>query len=161
MDLIATHWAKHSKPLAIDLTVAHPLCASHVAVAAVAPEALLRQLERGKREKHEPACGDRLEFLPFAFTSLGGWGSEAHAFFAKLFPTQRAAGDGGPPPGDAGGSDDAPRPGSGVTDWEAVTRRRQFFQRVSVALQRANADMVTSRAVMVGWGDEPEGEDEW
>ena len=55
VDLIATNWAKHSKPLAIDLTVAHPLCASHVAVAAVAPDALLRQLERGKREKHAPA----------------------------------------------------------------------------------------------------------
>ena len=103
-----------------------------------------------------------MEFVPFAFTSLGGWGPEVHAFFTALFPTQRVAGDGGSS-GDVGdgGSSDAPRPGSGVTDWEAVTRRRQFFQRVSVALQRANADMVTSRAVMVGRGDDPASGDEW
>ena len=53
----------------------------------------------------------------------------------------------------------------GNATFSGTSRGQNSFHPTEARLRRpaapANADMVTSRAVMVGWGDEPEGEDEW
>ncbi|MEM7496283.1 MAG: hypothetical protein AAF471_09360 [Myxococcota bacterium] len=130
VDAIISNILRHTNPVAVDLTVVHPLAESYFRAAAISPKALLLQREHAKNVKHRAAVRQcRMDFLPFVFNTYGGWGGVVRDFFYALFPVLQS---------------DGAEPSS--VSWPLLAVRLAFIDDLAVSLQRLNAMMLLSRA---------------
>ena len=121
-DVTIRRWV-NGKDGAIDVTVTSPLSPSNVKCAAAEPGGALDKAYQRKVKDTAEAC--RLEgivFLPFAVESLGGFHSGAVAQVRQLAAVLARC--------------------KGVEEGEVTS---QIFGRLSLALMRANAAMISSR----------------
>ena len=121
-DITIRRWT-NGKDGAIDVTVASPLCPSHVTEAAAqAGAALEKACKRKVRETAEACLREGVVFLPFALETLGGLHKGA-IIQVKLIATALAR-------------------SKGLYEGEATG---QLFGRISLTLMKANALMLSTR----------------
>ena len=121
-DITIRRWM-NGKDGAIDVTMASPLCPSHVTEAAAqAGAALEKACKRKVRETAEACLREGVVFLPFALETLGGLHKGA-IIQVKLIATALAR-------------------SKGLYEGEATG---QLFGRISLTLMKANALMLSTR----------------
>ena len=87
---LLVHSFKAGKPLAIDVTVTHPLRTSCAALASgLSPSVDASRAESAKVEKYSEACSRAgWLFMPFALETTGGWGPKARRLIQILASAQ-------------------------------------------------------------------------
>ena len=121
-DVLIPLW--RNRPHAFDVAVTSPLCASNLQQASTNTGAALEKMKQTKNNKHFHLCRQQgITFVPLVVETLGGWDSEASFHLSKIaeMTAQRS-------------------------DKRAAIVSKQFFQRLSVLLQRANASLMATRA---------------
>ena len=122
-DLFLPSW-RRGQPAALDVTVISSLQPATVTQAAHTPGHALKVAARRKNAAHLTSCSRAgVNFIPLAVEALGGWATEAIETICDLarFLGQRSASL----------SDSSPR--------------RHLFQRLSVTLQKGNAQLLLLR----------------
>lgn len=105
------------KMLVWDATVAHALAPSYIQKSSKKGGAVAEQAATKKRNDHRSIIDQNYIFVPFACKTLGPWCNEAHTFVHQLMKM--------------------------VTMSTGELKSKQYFtQRISIAIQRANAACV-------------------
>ena len=120
--LFLQNW--RGRQTAFDVAVTSPLSRSALPQSSKTAGAALASMKANKINKHSRACqANGIAFVPLVAETLGGWETDA-LFHLRAIAKQTAA-----------------RSAS-----QAPIAIRQFFQRLSVLLQRANAALIAARA---------------
>ena len=122
LDILLQNW--RGRQTAFDVAVTSPLSRSALPQSFKTAGAALASMKANKTNKHTRACqANGIAFVPLVVETLGGWETDALSHL-RAIAKQTAA-----------------RSAS-----QAPIAIRQFFQRLSVLLQRANAALIASRA---------------
>ena len=123
-----------AKAVVMDISITHPCAASFLTDAAAAEGAAARQREQKKMAKYgQAADAAGFRMVPAVFETFGTAGPLFKAYFKEVTkPKQnrRSLGD------EEGGE-----------SWAANTFAAFWQQRISVALQRGNSDVIVQRAI--------------
>ena len=113
----------------IDYSVTHPSAPSYIAAAQTKLGAAVSR-EQKKEQKYGDACkAVDVSFKPFVLETFGAMGSKARSFFKEAVRIMENR-----------LNDDDPR------TWTATTFATMWMQRMSVSLQRGNAQAILYRA---------------
>ena len=111
------------RKMAFDVSVVSPVQDAIILRASDVPGAAIEMRKSEKNRKHFDNCRARgIHFQPLVVETFGGWDKDALSFLKKLG-------------------------GQGARRWgkSHSLEIKQFFQRMSIALQRGNANLLISR----------------
>ena len=131
VDMSVEDLSRRAAPTAIDFTVLLPWAPLHQDEVLRAGGNYLRKFgDEAKTKKHAPAVeAAGAKFLPAAFSVLGAWAPAITKEFSLLWKAE---------------IDSAKAAGEAV--WPVIQRKMLWRAKISVALMRANAQMLLSRA---------------
>ncbi len=123
--------SRRAAPTAIDFTVLLPWAPQHQEeVLQVGGDYLRKFGDQAKTKTNAPAVESAgATFLPAAFSVIGAWGPSITTEFNLLWKAELGASK-----------------AAGEAEWPVIQRKMLWRAKISVALMRANAQMLLSRA---------------